>query len=129
MQKPSFYFTHDANARNDIKVIKLRRQLGMEGYGIYWAFIEILRETTGYKLPVAAIDDIAYDINVSKEKAEAVVMNYGLFIIEEQLFFSERLIRNMEIYQNKQNILSEAGKRGMAKRWKDKPKGGKDMIL
>lgn len=124
MQKPSFYFTHDANARNDIKIIRLRRQLGMEGYGIYWTFIEILRETTTYKLPVSAIDDIAFDINVSKEKCEAVVMNYGLFTVESEQFFSERLIRNMELYQNQQKRLSEGGKRGMAKRWgKDNQNG------
>lgn len=124
MQKPSFYFTHDANARNDIKIIRLRRQLGMEGYGIFWSFIEILRETTGYRLPLSAIDDIAFDINVSKEKAEAVVTNYGLFTIDDQHFFSDRLIRNMEIYQSTRQQLSEAGKRGMQKRWdKGKDKG------
>lgn len=96
----------------------------MEGYGIYWALIEILRETANYRLPVDAIDDIAYDINVSKEKTEAVVMNYGLFTIEDKLFFSERLIRNMELYQNTVKRLSEGGKRGMAKRWgKDNQNG------
>jgi hypothetical protein len=129
MQKPSFYFTHDANARNDIKIIKLRRQLGMEGYGIYWSFIEILRETTGYKLPVSAIDDIAFDINVSKEKAEAVVMNYSLFTIEQEMFYSDRLIRNMEIYENATKRLSEGGKRGMQKRWGNKNNGQNGMVI
>lgn len=130
MQKPSFYFTHDSNARNDIKIIRLRRQLGMEGFGIYWAIIEILRETTNFRLPVSAIDDIAFDINVSKEKAEAVVMSYGLFTLESDMFYSERLLRNMEIYQSTQARLSEGGKRGMAKRWANKDKGNQNgMVL
>ena len=36
------YFPHDSNARNDVKLIKLRSKLDWEGYGIYFALIELL---------------------------------------------------------------------------------------
>ena len=35
------YFPHDSNARNDIKLIKLRSKYGYEGYGVYFALIEL----------------------------------------------------------------------------------------
>lgn len=122
-EKESYYFSHDSNARNDVKIIKLRRQLGLEGYGLYWCLIEMLRDTPDYKLPIDAIDDIAFSLNISKEKVETVINNYELFIVDEQQFFSERLIRNMEKYIDTKKRLSEAGKIGMKKRYdkKDKP--------
>lgn len=120
-EKESYYFSHDSNARNDVKVIKLRRQLGLEGYGLYWCLIEMLRDTPDYKLPIDAVDDIAFSLNISKEKVETVINNYDLFTIDSMQFFSERLIRNMEKYSESKKRLSEAGKAGMAKRYKEKP--------
>lgn len=126
--KESFYFSHDSNARNDVKIIKLRRQLGMEGYGIYWALIEMLRDAPGNKLPIESIDDIGFSINCSKEKVEAVIRNYDLFMIENETFFSDRLIRSMNQYKELKTSRSKAGKIGMEKRWKQKPEQPK-MIL
>ena len=122
-EKESYYFSHDSNARNDVKIIKLRRQLGLEGYGLYWCLIEMLRDTPDYKLPIDAIDDIAFSLNITKEKVETVINNYELFVVDEQQFFSERLIRNMEKYIDTKKRLSEAGKIGMKNRYdkKDKP--------
>jgi uncharacterized protein YdaU (DUF1376 family) len=115
-EKQSYYFSHDSNARNDVKVIKLRRQLGLEGYGLYWCIIEMLRDTPEYKLPLNSIDDIAFSLNISKEKVETVINCYELFLTDEDQFFSERLIRNMDKYQDVKCRLSEAGKNGMKKR-------------
>ena len=42
MNKQSFYFSHDYNARADIKIKKVIINHGYEGYGIYWALIEDL---------------------------------------------------------------------------------------
>jgi uncharacterized protein YdaU (DUF1376 family) len=126
--KESFYFSHDSNARNDVKIIKLRRQLGIEGYGIYWCLIEMLRDAPGNKLPIESIDDIAFSINCSKEKVEAVIRNYDLFMIEDETFFSDRLIRSMNQYKELKSSRSKAGKIGMEKRWKQKSEQPK-MIL
>jgi hypothetical protein len=121
-EKESYYFSHDSNARNDVKIIKLRRQLGLEGYGLYWCLIEMLRDTPDYKLPIDAIDDIAFSLNISKEKVETVINNYELFVVDDQQFFSERLIRNMEKYIDTKKRLSEAGKIGMKNRYDKKDK-------
>jgi hypothetical protein len=119
-QKQSYYFSHDSNARNDVKIIKLRRQLGLEGYGLYWCLIEMLRDTPDYKLPIESIDDIAFSLNTSKEKIETVINVYDLFIVDDTKFFSERLIRNMNQYKEIKGRLSESGKKGMQTRWNKK---------
>lgn len=115
--KDSYYFSHDSDARNDIKMMKLRRQLGLEGYGLFWCLIEMLRATPDYRLPLSSADDIAYEINISKEKVEAVINGYGLFRIDQDHFFSERLCRAMGMYNDQKSKLSDAGRRGMQKRW------------
>lgn len=77
----------------------------------------MLRDAPSNKLPIESIDDIAFSLNISKEKVETVVKNYGLFTVDEMQFFSERLCRSMLQYSETKGKLSEAGKKGMAKRW------------
>ena len=48
MSKDAYYFPHDSNARNDKRLIKVRMKYGMQGYGIYFGIIEILREQNDY---------------------------------------------------------------------------------
>jgi len=130
MEKQSYYFSHDSNARNDVKIIKLRRQLGLEGYGLYWCLIEMLRDAPENKLPIDAIDDIAFSLNISKEKIETVINNYGLFTVDQCNFFSQRLIRSMEQYKEIKLKLSEGGKKGMIARYKkDTTKTKPEVVL
>lgn len=117
MTKEAYYFSHDANARNDIKIIKLRRALGLEGYAIYFCLIEILREQKDHKLPLDSVNDIAFELHTSEEKLNVVINSFDLFLIEDSRFFSARLLRSMDGYNEKKLKLSEAGKRGNAKRW------------
>lgn len=123
MDNKSYYFSHDANARNDIKIIKLRRELGLEGYGAFWCVIEILRETNDFKLPISAIDDIAFDISYPKDKLDKIINHYGLFNVDERYFMSKRLKTSMDKYQAKKKALSAGGKKGMATRWKGNGNG------
>lgn len=115
--KDSFYFPHDSNARNDKSIIKLRRKIGMEGYGIYWCIIEILREEANYKMPLSCIDDMAFQIGVTVDQVNDVIKSYGLFKIDNDTFYSESLIKRMKKYKDVKIKLSEAGKRGAEKRW------------
>jgi hypothetical protein len=129
MEKESYYFSHDSNARNDVKIIKLRRQLGLEGYGLYWCLIEMLRETPEYKLHIDTIDDIAFSLNISKEKVDTVIKCYDLFTVDEDRFFSERLIRSMEKYNTTKKRLSDAGKNGASKKHNKQINNGKIEVV
>lgn len=113
-----YYFSHDSNAKDDPKIIMLIEQLGLEGFGIYWVLIEVLREQPGYRYPLGALPALARRYLTSKEKVETVVKGYGLFrIVEDEFFFSDSLCRRMALVENKRKALSEAGRRGNAVRW------------
>ncbi|MFR4036304.1 MAG: Lin1244/Lin1753 domain-containing protein [Butyricimonas faecalis] len=61
MSKDAYYFTHDSNAKDDPKCALLIDQLGMEGYGIYWMLIEVLRDQPDYKYPLALLPSLKYN--------------------------------------------------------------------
>ena len=101
--KDAYYFSHDSNARNDQRIIKLRRKYGAEGIGIYWMIIEILREQEGYKLGLDddSIENIAYDLRVEQDILEDVILHFDLFEKEWLddgfgYFYSSSLKRRME---------------------------------
>ncbi|QDP63647.1 MAG: hypothetical protein Unbinned3987contig1001_23 [Prokaryotic dsDNA virus sp.] len=84
------YFPHDSNARNDIKIIRLRKKLGLEGYGIYFCLIEMLFADKN----MLCIDDyetLAFALQCDPKKLESVINDFDLFTITENCFYSERL--------------------------------------
>ena len=110
MSKDAYYFSHDSNAKDDPKCMLLIDQLGLEGYGIFWVLVEILRDQPEYRYPIDLIPIIARRYNTSKEKMTAVVNNYNLFQIdEENNIFSLSLNTRMEHLQNVRNKRVIAG--------------------
>jgi hypothetical protein len=115
--KDAYYFSHDSNAKDDPKCVSLIEQLGLEGYGIYWVLIEILRDQSEYKYPIALIPAIARRYNTTLEKVNAVVYNYSLFlIIDNDFFFSESLKIRMQALENKREQAKMAGRMSAVKR-------------
>lgn len=112
----SFYFTHDYNAANDSKILFLRQQLGMEGYGIFWFIIEQLAQSGGF-LPIKITPVLAMQMQVTDAKVRSVINDYELFDIVEEEFFSDRLNKHLQIRKH----LSESGKKGALNRWKNSP--------
>lgn len=117
MTKDAYYFPHFCNARHDRKIKRVTKQLGVEGYGIYFMLLEILREQTDYRYPVSDIDLLADEFGTSEAKVVAVVKNYELFTIDDDsMFFSENLIINMQPYLKMKEQRSIAGKASAEKR-------------
>jgi hypothetical protein len=112
MQQKSLYFSHDYTASDDVKMLFLRQSLGMEGIGIFWYVIERLAQAGG-KLPLKIIPVLSMQMNTTESKVQVVINNYELFIIEDQDFFSRRLIESLDL----RKTLQDAGKRGAEKRW------------
>jgi hypothetical protein len=96
MKKDAYYFSHDANSQDDPKCMMLIDQLGMEGYGIFWALIEKLRAEKNYILPLSILPLLALRWKTSAEKIEVVVKKYDLFKFRGSFFFSVRLKKSME---------------------------------
>jgi hypothetical protein len=116
MKKSTYYFSHDYNAANDVKILFMRQQLGMEGYGIYWFLIEHLADAGG-KLPLKIIPVLAMQMHSQEVKVRAVIQEFELFQVIDDEFFSVRLIEHLVV----RNTLSESGKKGAAKRWDSHP--------
>jgi hypothetical protein len=114
MKSSTYYFSHDYNAANDTKILFLRHQLGMEGYGIYWYLIEQLANAGG-KLPLELIPVLAMQMHCTDVKVNGVLMNFDLFTIESGEFWSHRLQEHLELRLK----LSQSGKAGANNRWKN----------
>ena len=112
------YFPHDSNAKDDPKCVLLIDDMGMEGYGIYWMLIEVLREQPDYSYPIANAMALARRYNTSTESVKQVIYKYDLFVVEEdRIFFSESLNRRMAEAEMRSQVLAEAGRKGAEIRW------------
>jgi hypothetical protein len=116
--KDAYYFTHDANSRNDEKVIALRAKHGWEGFGIFWALIEKLREAKNYQC-IKDYNLVAFDLRVDASKVKSIIEDFGLFVFTEcgKYFYSDRLNRNMDYKE----IRSEKARESAKKRWEKLP--------
>ena len=114
----TFYFPHEYNAKDDPKCERLIYDMGMEGYGMFWALLETLRAQPDYAYPLANIPIVARKYNADADKMHRVVTDFGLFtIVEERIFFSAGLRARMVKYDARRRQCSEAGKKGMQQRW------------
>lgn len=106
------YFSHDSNSRNDIKLIKVRAIYGYEGYGIYFALIELLF-SEGNRLCLDDIESLAFGLQCKPDILKVIIMNFDLFVIEDNCFYSKRLDNIMNEIESKSIKASENAK----KRW------------
>ena len=124
--KDAYYFSHDSNARNDQRIIKLRRKHGAEGVGIFWMIVEILREQKEYRLGLDddTIENIAFDLRVDQDKLEDIILHYDLFQREKGddygYFYSNSLIMRMERLDLIKEKRAIAGSKGGKSKASDK---------
>lgn len=125
----SLFFSHDYNASDDVKILFMRQQLGMEGVGIYWYVIERLAQAGG-KLPLKIVPVLSMQMQVPDVKVMAVINQFELFTVEDERFFSQRLLYNITMVSRIKDKLSDAGKRGAQKRWNNNDTPQKpDLVL
>ena len=99
MNKDAYYFPHFSNARHDRKVKRIIKELGVEGYGIYFMLLEVLREQSNFEYPMDDIDLLADEFRTSEQKVRTVICNYKLFdVTPDEKFFSPKLIEYLEPY-------------------------------
>ena len=108
------YFNHDSSARTDLRIIKLRAKLGYEGYGIFWALLELLF-TEENKLCVDDYTEIAFGLQCDAKILKQVIEDFDLFAVEGGCFYSKRLNKQIEEI----NAKSNKAKENASKRWKN----------
>lgn len=110
-KKEAYYFSHDYNARNDEKIKDLVMEMGMEGYGIFWAIVEDLYNNanalqTNYKR-------MAYELRCDEEKVRKVVCDFNLFAISDEKFSSNSVKKRIREKERKSKQASISAR----KRW------------
>ncbi len=113
--KKKHYFSHDHTAASDVKIIYLRQQLGMEGYGIYWYLIEQLSENGG-TLPLNIVPFLSMQMQTTEIKVNCVIHQFDLFVINDEQFYSVRIIEHLNLIK----LLSDKGKEGAKNRWNNR---------
>lgn len=112
MKKEAYYFSHDSNAKDDPKILKLRMNLGWEGYGLFWGLIELLRNQPDYRMQKHYMS-IAFALHTDESKIKSLVNDFDLFSQDHDLFWSESLLKRMELKEEK----SEKMRNAANKRW------------
>jgi hypothetical protein len=122
--KDAYYFSHDSNAIIDPKILDMRADYGLEGYGLYWVIIEMLRNQVNYKLEysksttraIKTLSNASIDVqNFIKDCIE----EYSLFKVDQTYFYSESLIRRMDYWADTRQKRTDAAKKAAKARWKD----------
>lgn len=130
--KDVYYFSHDCNARNDEKILMLRAEHGWEGYGLFWALVEMMFESKETCLHHNKIRGIAVSYNIDITLLQNVIntaINEGLFVSDGERFWSESLRKRKQAFHEQRQKKSEAGKKGMEVRWKDHVKTSSDNTV
>lgn len=122
------YFSHDADALSDPKLVLLRCKYDWAGYGIYWAIIEKLRNEKNYRYPKKNIKALAKSLdNYDLEKLEIFIADCineftngegeGLFKSDDNYFWSASLIERMQVLEQAKKLRSINGRYAANQRW------------
>jgi len=114
-KKDTYYFSHDYNPRVDKKMKPLLRQHNMAGYGVYWCIVEDLYNNAN-ALPTDYAS-IAYSLHTDEEVVRSVVEDFGLFVVQGDMFYSESVKRRL----NDRALKSEKASASAAARWGNQP--------
>lgn len=112
MKKEAYYFSHDANAKDDPKILQLRMEMGWEGYGLFWALVELLRNESNHKMQ-KHYKSIAYALHTQEDSIKKLINDFDLFATDDQFFWSESLLKRMELKEAKSDKMRNAAN----KRW------------
>lgn len=113
IKKVNNYFSHDFNARNDIKLKKVIANLGIQGIGLYWCIIECLYENDGY-LSFDDIDLLSYELRTDKDLILNLIENFDLFKKNNKnKFYSQSVLNRLEEIESK----SRKNRENALKRW------------
>lgn len=115
--KDTFYFQHDYEPTSDPKIQALIKEYEWCGYGLYWRIVEMLHSDPNHKLPKKRF--IFISLSNEKTTAAAVeklidscITDFELFESDGDLFWSKRVIRNIESREEKRLAKVESGRKG-----------------
>lgn len=106
------YFSHDLNARNDRKLVKLAMKKGLAGVGLYWCIVEMLHESGGL-IENKEIERIAFELRVDTQEVVEIIYDFDLFVNDGVSFWSESALKRIE----KQKDVRDSRVKAAQQRW------------
>lgn len=110
------WFSHDADMRNDKKILAVRRKFGLEGYAVFCMVIETLTDCEFYRYEwnELGVELMASDFGIAPERLSEI-MDYmtkklHLFTLEEGFLVSKRHRERMEPLDKKRQYNRGANK-------------------
>jgi len=122
MKKDTFYFSHDYSTTSDPKIQAFLSMFGASGYGVFWRIIEMLHEDQQKKLPLKKYiyTAIGFQLKVDPVEVEKMIHclidDCEILKSDDDCFYSERVLNNMEKRKSVIEKRSMAGKRSAEKR-------------
>ena len=115
------YFPHPSNLRNDRRMKRVMKDFaGGVGYGAVVLLIERLRCEPDYLYPVADLDLLADEFNISLPILQTIISSYGFFDLikknDEEILISPILNELMQPYKNRIEQAKVAGKISASKK-------------
>ena len=111
----TLYFSHDYNASKDPKLLRVRKQLGHAGIGLYWELIELLYKNDN-AIAIADLDAIAIELDADEEALQHLINDFGLFEKTDEYVFSPSINKRIE----KRQEISDKRREAINSRYKNK---------
>jgi hypothetical protein len=106
------YFSHDLNARNDRKLVRLAMKHGMTGVGTFWCIVEMLFEEQG-RIMLSECERIAFELRVQSDIVASVLRDFELFQMDDTWFWSESVNKRIKA----QISVSQGARKAAKVRW------------
>ena len=105
MKRDVCWFKHDANARRNQKLLTMRLVYGAEGYGWWWMLLEMMRESSNYRLKISGstiLQQLRKRQGADKDKIKAFlddcVNEFHLFESDGEYIWSPSFLHRMKTY-------------------------------
>lgn len=105
------YFKHDINASDDDKICELLANGGYEMFGYYWRFIEYLYSRGGFVYK-NKLKSVAWILHMEIDKLNDLIYNFGLFIDEDDIIYSQRVLNGVQEFEAAGKRMAEIGRKG-----------------
>lgn len=126
MAQDTLYFPHDYDPLSDPGIRKLIRKHGAIGYAVFWRAVEYLHQNADHSIGFESgiLDDIADDLYTNKTDVESIIESCvngcNLFGADGQIFWSDRVFKNIDKRKEMVRQRSLAGRASAEARKRDK---------
>lgn len=96
------YFQHDLSAAEDMKLKKVIKKYGYEGYGLFWRIVEFMHKNE------LSVGDEDLVVESETEKIICILNDFGLFYTQNSVYQNDRINRNIAEIEEKSNKAKNA---------------------